>query len=72
MPLVPHDRLAGGAAVSAGIPLKKWLGHARLTTTAIDADAVDAEEKDIAREDVGVSPTISGSVPNCRLHDVTP
>ena len=42
----------GVAAVSAGIPLnlvQKWLGHAQLTTTAIYADAVGAEEKDIAR-----------------------
>ena len=41
----------GVAAVSAGIPLnmvQKWLGHAQLTTTAIYADAVGAEEKDIA------------------------
>ena len=40
-----------GAAVSTGIPLslvRKWLGYAELTTTAIYADAVDAEEKDIA------------------------
>ncbi len=42
----------GVAAVSAGIPLnlvQKWLVHAQLTTTAIYADAVGAEEKDIAR-----------------------
>ena len=42
----------GVAAVSAGIPLnlvQRWLGHAQLTTTAIYADAVGAEEKDIAR-----------------------
>jgi len=42
----------GVAAVSAGIPLnlaQKWLGHAQLTTTVIDADAIGAEEKDIAR-----------------------
>jgi integrase len=42
----------GVAAVSAGIPLnlvQKWLGHAQLTTTAIYADAVGSEEKDIAR-----------------------
>ena len=42
----------GVTAVSAGIPLnlvQKWLGHAQLTTTAIYADAVGAEEKDIAR-----------------------
>jgi len=42
----------GVAAVIAGIPLnlvQKWLGHAQLTTTAIYANAVDAEEKDIAR-----------------------
>ncbi len=41
----------GVAAVSAGIPLnllQKWLGHAQLSTTAIYADAVGAEEKDIA------------------------
>ena len=43
----------GVAAVSAGIPLnlvQKWLGHAQLTTTAIYANAVGAEEKDIARK----------------------
>jgi integrase/recombinase XerD len=42
----------GVTAVSAGIPLnlvQKWLGHAQLTTTAIYADAVGAEEQDIAR-----------------------
>ena len=42
----------GVAAVSAGMPLnlvQKWLGHAQLTTTAIYADAVGAEENDIAR-----------------------
>ena len=42
----------GVAAVSAGIPLnlvQKWLGHAQLTTTAIYADAVGSEEKDIAK-----------------------
>jgi len=42
----------GVAAVSAGIPLnlvQKWLGHAQLTTTAIYANAVGAEEKDIAQ-----------------------
>jgi integrase len=42
----------GVAAVSAGIPLnlvQKWLGHAQLTTTAIYANAVGAEEKDIAK-----------------------
>ena len=40
------------AVAGAGIPLnlvQKWLGHAQLTTTAIYADAVGAEEKDIAR-----------------------
>jgi len=38
----------GVAAVTAGIPLhlvQKWLGHAQLSTTAIYADAVGAEEK---------------------------
>jgi integrase len=42
----------GVAAVSAGIPLnlvQKWLGHAQLSTTAVYADAVGAEEQDIAR-----------------------
>jgi integrase/recombinase XerD len=42
----------GVSAVSAGIPLnlvQKWLGHAQLSTTAIYADAVGAEEKDIAQ-----------------------
>ncbi len=41
----------GVAAVQAGIPLnmvQKWLGHAQLSTTAIYADAVGAEEQDIA------------------------
>jgi integrase/recombinase XerD len=42
----------GVAAVSAGIPLnlvQKWLGHAQLSTTTVYADAVGAEEKDIAQ-----------------------
>jgi integrase/recombinase XerD len=42
----------GVTAVSAGIPLnlvQKWLGHAQLSTTAIYADAIGAEEQDIAR-----------------------
>jgi integrase len=42
----------GVAAVSVGIPLnlvQKWLGHAQLTTTVVYADAVGAEENDIAR-----------------------
>lgn len=42
----------GVAAVTAGIPLnlvQKWLGHAQLSTTAIYANAVGAEEQDIAR-----------------------
>jgi site-specific recombinase XerD len=45
----------GVAAVSAGIPLtlvQKWLGHAQLTTTtttAIYANAVGAEEHEVAR-----------------------
>ena len=41
----------GVAAVSNGIPLnmlQKWLGHAQLVTTAIYADAIGAEEKNIA------------------------
>jgi integrase len=42
----------GVAAVTAGIPLnmvQKWLGHAQLSTTAIYADAVGAEEQDMAQ-----------------------
>lgn len=42
----------GIAAVGAGIPLnlvQKWLGHAQLSTTAIYADAMGAEEHDIAK-----------------------
>ena len=42
----------GVAAVSAGIPpnlVQRWLGHAQITTTAIYADAVGPEEKDIVR-----------------------
>ena len=41
----------GVAAVTAGIPLnlvQRWLGHAQLSTTAIYADAIGAEEKTIA------------------------
>ena len=40
----------GVQAVSSGVPLnmvQKWLGHAQLSTTAIYADAVGAEEKSI-------------------------
>ena len=40
----------GVQAVSSGVPLnmvQKWLGHAQLTTTAIYADAVGAEEQAI-------------------------
>ena len=41
----------GVAAIHAGIPLnmlQKWLGHAQLSTTAIYANAVGAEEQSIA------------------------
>lgn len=41
----------GVAAVQASIPLnlvQKWLGHAQLSTTAIYADAVGAEEQGLA------------------------
>lgn len=41
----------GVEAVSKGIPLnmlQKWLGHAQLSTTAIYADAVGEEERNIA------------------------
>jgi len=41
------------AALERGIPLnmlQKWLGHARLTTTAIYGDAVGAEERKMAEK----------------------
>lgn len=41
----------GVAAVSAGIPLnlaQRWMGHAQLSTTAIYAEAVGEEERNIA------------------------
>ena len=41
----------GVKAVSSGVPLniaQRWLGHAKLSTTAIYADAVGDEEKRIA------------------------
>lgn len=41
----------GIAAVSAGVPLnlvQKWLGHAQISTTAIYANALGAEERNIA------------------------
>ena len=41
----------GIAGISAGIPLnmlRKWMGHASIETTAIYANAVGAEEQDIA------------------------
>lgn len=42
----------GVACVQKKIPLnmvQKWLGHADIKTTAIYADAVGEEERDIAR-----------------------
>ncbi len=41
------------AALQGGVPInfvRKWLGHARLTTTEIYADAVGEEEQAIARK----------------------
>ena len=41
----------GVSVLQSGVPinlLKKWLGHSRLTTTEIYADAVGAEEQEIA------------------------
>ena len=41
----------GVAPIQAGIPLnllQRWLGHAQLTTTAIYANAVGPEERNIA------------------------
>jgi hypothetical protein len=49
----------GVHAVSSGVPLNKlsqWLGHAQLSTTAIYADAVGAEEKSIAARMWGEAP----------------
>jgi len=43
----------GVAALERGIPitlLQKWLGHAKLATTAIYGDAVGAEERRMARK----------------------
>ncbi|MBP9838378.1 MAG: site-specific integrase [Proteobacteria bacterium] len=48
----------GVEAVSKGIPLnmlQKWLGHAQLSTTAIYANAVGEEEKNIASRMWGIS-----------------
>jgi integrase len=42
----------GIKAVVSGVPLnlvQRWLGHAQLTTTAIYADAIGPEERQIAR-----------------------
>ncbi len=44
--------VAAIAWVKAGVHIRlvqKWLGHAQLSTTAVYANAVGAEEKDIAR-----------------------
>ncbi len=41
----------GVKAITSGVPLntlQKWLGHAQLSTTSIYADAIGAEEKQIA------------------------
>lgn len=41
----------GVAAISAGVPLnmlRKWMGHAKIETTAIYADALGQEQRDIA------------------------
>jgi integrase len=41
----------GVAAIASGVPLnmlQKWLGHAKMETTAIYADAVGAEQQEIA------------------------
>jgi hypothetical protein len=48
----------GVAAVTAGIPLnlvQKWLGHAQLSTTAVYANAVGAEEERHRATHVGLS-----------------
>ena len=42
----------GIKAVTCNVPLnmtQKWLGHARISTTAIYTEAVGAEEKEIAQ-----------------------
>jgi integrase len=46
---LPHGY--GVPAISHGIPLdmlRKWMGHARMETTAIYANALDTEEQGIA------------------------
>jgi integrase len=46
-----YDHRFGVAAIQAGIPLnllQRCLGHAQLTTTAIYANAVGPEERNIA------------------------
>jgi integrase/recombinase XerD len=40
------------AALQSGVPInfvRKWLGHSRLSTTEIYADAIGEEERAIAR-----------------------
>ena len=42
----------GIAAVEAQVPLhliQRWLGHAQLSTTVLYLEAVDAEERNVAR-----------------------
>ncbi len=57
----------GVAAVPVGIPLnlvQKWLGHAQLSTTAINADLVRAAEQNIASCMLGVAhPSGGGQSP---------
>ncbi len=57
LPDAPHRSPKGlrhGFGINAtvnGVPLhmvRKWMGHAQLSTTAIYADAVGKEEQDIA------------------------
>ena len=56
---------SGVACIEKGIPLnlvQRWLGHARLTTTAIYADAVGEEERHIARPPLDLEWVGSGRV----------
>lgn len=52
----------GIRAISAGVPLnmaQKWLGHSRISTTAIYANAIGPEEKQLAERMWASAPAIS-------------
>jgi hypothetical protein len=45
----PRRKVSATASASPPNLVQKWLGHAQLTTIAIYANAIGAEEQDIAR-----------------------